>query len=457
MAASSSIAQEFYKVRNEWEKIDRNTAWRLAIWVAQYQDVDLIDKFIETERLAIGVFEDIFFRFDTEYKGKAEEFEYALWEEYKEWFNPSPVPQKDMYTALKNDGLLLQDYTPNLTLPHTFANLILEMLRFKSCIEGLEHRNFCIYFPPTSPDGVKPGAWFTKVLKECVPKGIRMITIDFAAKRKVAVSGKIGAPEVVEIHPNLNTLEAINNEMDKAGSTYDTVSIDAQFRKQIRIVMNNTVKKSTTITDKDVQTLLSLSKQSSSTSGFISGLLVASQAYFSIAENEKSEYYASQAIQKAGDAMSKEDPAGYPIWKSCMMLKGALLMGKKKYKEAIEIYELLASTASTKGDAYFAMEGYRLSGHLYYEQKKMEVAFQTLLLALVAGSYLDEAVRRQSTFLHAAYLALYVGEKTKSNHELKILEEQLADWLGADWRSLLMDEGVTNAKTKQKTSFLEFI
>ena len=68
MAASSSIAQEFFKVRNEWEQADKLQSWKLAVWVLEYQDLDIVDKFIETERTILGVFDDIFFRFDSTYK-----------------------------------------------------------------------------------------------------------------------------------------------------------------------------------------------------------------------------------------------------------------------------------------------------------------------------------------------------------------------------------------------------
>ena len=456
MAASASILQEFYKLRDEWEKIDSIKTWRMAIWVAEFQDIDLIDKFIETERLPTGVFDDIFFRFDSIYDGEDQAFEAALWAEYEEWFVPPQVEKYDMYTALKNDGLLLKEYTPDTTLPKTIKHLFSELIRFKACIAGLEHTNFSIYFPPTLPTGPELGSWFSGVLRAGVPKGLRLVTIDYASKRKIKVSGKVPLMDVVELSPKLETLAAIKNEMDKAGSTYDTVSIDAQFRKQVRVVMDNTLKKSLSITDKDVTTLLSLSQQSNALSGEISGLLIAGQAYFSIGENEKSEFHVDQGLKKAEQAMAKDDPAGYPTWKGCIMLKGALLMGKKKYEQAIEVYTKMAKTAATHGDAYYAMEGYRLSGHLLYESKELNLAFETLLLSLVAGSYLDKDIRRQSTFLHAAYLALHVGRKERSPQDIKTLEQELSVWLGDDWPILLEDDGVVNAKVKQKTSFFEF-
>jgi hypothetical protein len=452
MASSASIAQEFFKVRNEWEKADKLKAWHLAIWVVEYQDMDIVDKFIETERTAVGVFDDIFFRFDSVFIENGLQFEKALWKEFEEWFVLPQNEKQDMYTALKNDGLLLQDFAPNTTLAPTFENLCKELLRFKACIKDLHNTHFCLYFPPTRTDLPGMGNWFGKVLKANVPNGIRMVTIDFSANRKVKIDRNVPPMEVVEITPKLNMLAAIENEMDKAGSTYNTVGIDAQFRKQIRVVMNETTKKKSPLMDKEVNTLLSLSKQMNSDSARISGLLIAAQAYFANGSKEKSERFADDAIAQATKAMEKKEPAGYPTWKACIMLKGALLVGKKKRKEAVVVYEQMAKVGSENGDSFFIMEGYRLSGHMLFELKKLDKAFENLLLALVAGSYMEISQRRQSTFIHAAYLALHIGRQIKSKEELKIVEDQLQEWLGDDWQALLQEEGMEKAKVKSKKS-----
>jgi hypothetical protein len=455
MASSPSIAQEFFKVRNEWEQADKIKSWRLAIWVLQYPDLDIVDKFLETERTIAGVFDDIFFRFDSTFNGDTEVFEKNLWNEFEDWFVLPQNEKQDMYTALKNDGLLLQDFKPNTGLPPTAANLFNEILRFKSCIKDLTKTNFCLYFPPGRTEATGMGSWFNGVLKNGVPHGIRLTTIDFAVNRKIKIDRKIAPQDVVELTPQLEMMAAIENEMDKAGSTYNTVGVDAQFRKQIRVVMNETVKMKTAKMDKEVNILLSLSKQLNSVSAGISGLLIAAQAYFSIGAKEKSEQHTDAAIKKATAAMEKKDPAGYPTWKACMMLKGALLVGNKKRKEAIEIYESLAKVAIKHADTFTAMEGYRLSGHMMYELKRMEPAFENLLLALVAGSYMEINQRRQSTFLHAAYLALHIGKQIKSNTEIETVQNQLQDWLGNDWEDLLQEEGVAKAAIKRKKALFE--
>ena len=252
----------------------------MAIWLAEYQDVDIINYFLETERSPVGIFNDIFFRFDTEYKSDAAEFEIGLWKEYREWFTAVAPKKYDIYTALKNDGLLKQDYKPDTKLEPTAQNLWQELLRFKSCIAGLEDAHFCIYFPPTRTNGPRLGGWFTAVLKKKVPKGIRLVTIDYAAKPKIKVLSAIPSVLVKELKPRLRMAEAISNEMDKSGGTYDTTGVDAQFRKQIRIVMDDTVKKNADILEKDVNILLSLSKQMGSVSAAITGIADRSTGIF---------------------------------------------------------------------------------------------------------------------------------------------------------------------------------
>lgn len=451
MAASTSIAQEFYKIRNEWAKADNIQSWKLAIWVADFHDVDIIDKFMETERLAIGVFNDIFFRFDTEYKGNNIDFEKALWKEYEEWFTKPQDEKYDMYQALQNDGLLLKDYLPDISLPPTFSNLMKELVRFRSCLGGMDKRtHFCIYFPPGRPDTVALSGWFTSVLKEGVPNEIRLATIDFAEKRKVVITNSHIRPLVMELKPVLNMPAAIDNEMNKGGGSYDTVNIDAQYRNQIRVVMNATTRKDESLLTKEVDKLLRLSRQMKTESTATATLLVAAQAYFSIGDSDRCQVYTADALARAAVLMERGEATGYPTWKACMMLQGALLMGKRKRKESLQVYEQMALTATEQGDAFFMMEGYRLCGHLHYEMRSYDQAFEMLLLSLTAGSYLEYEVRRQSTFLQAAYLALLVGRKVKSVQELQPVKEQLASWLGEGWETLLQEEGVVNAKIRQR-------
>lgn len=78
-----------------------------------------------------------------------------------------------------------------------------------------------------------------------------------------------------------------------------------------------------------------------------------------------------------------------------------------------------------------------MCGFLRYEDGKMEQAFEYFLLALAGGSYLSAEIRRSSTFVYAAYLALHTGRLVRAPIDVGILERQLCEWIGEDWKELV--------------------
>lgn len=450
---ATSVAQEFYKLRAEWEKADQIQSWKLAVWVAEYPDVEIIDKFMEIERSPIGVFNDLFFKFESTYQGDAGVFEQALWQEFSSWFTPAGKPEMDLHNALYENGFLTQKFFPDTTLEPTAKNLWSEFLRLRQLIKDVEARtHFCLYFPIVAYNKYTIASWFASVVKE-VPKGIRLVTMDFAQDRKIKLSLSVhNSPLCLYIHPKLDMAAAIKNEMSKDSGNYDTVDLHARFRKQVMVVMDSTTETVNNSTLREIKKLLGITREIGPLPSHIAGLLVAAQACYAIKETKKSEKYTDEALENATTAMQNNDPAGYPVWKSCMLLKAALLYGRKERREALEVYEAMADTASEHGDAFYIMEGRRLSGHIYYELGKPESGFQHMLLALAAGAYLDLPLRRQSTFLHAAYMALYLGHRTRSRADVEELKLQLEDWLGTDWEALLEQAGIDTATIKMKTS-----
>lgn len=446
---TASIAQEFYKLRDEWQTIDSLQNWKLAVWVAEYPDVDIIDKFLEVERSPVGVFKDVFFRFDSEYQGDAASFETLIWEEFLSWFDDCPHPELDLYTTLLSSGLLIRPFKPDRTLPPGLKSLWQELLRFRACIKDIDKQtHFCLYFPVVLYHTHNIAKWLAGVLDQ-VPQEIRLVTIDFAQDRRVNL--RPSAP-CVYLHPKLNMLDAVKNEMKKDCGNYNTVDAESRFTRQIIEVMESTTKDKGKTTPKEIHKLFSIAQELQSPAAQTGSWMVAAQAYYAIRDIANSHLYTDKAIAVSAAAMEQQDAGGYPIWKSCMMLKAALLYGERKRKAALEVYEQLAETAGRYGDAYTVMEGRRLAGHLYYERRAFNTAFEYMLLALSAGAYLEPEVRRQSTFLHAAYMAVFLAKQVRNPQEEQELQAQLAEWLGEDWEALLQQEGIDHAKTKRKAT-----
>ena len=415
-----------------WRSIERDEDWRLAIWEVQVEDVDIVDKFMEVERSPVGEFSDVFFRFDASYQGDVGEFTKALWEEYVGWFDEKVPAEFDIMVALRKDGRLLQEYHPDSSSNRTAESLWNELLRFKNCIKGLDASYFCIYIPPTTYDGLETTDWFRSVVDH-IPQGIRLVTVDFAKRRKVKLSA---SQKVRLLKPKLNMADAIRNEMDKECGSYDPTNIDSLYTRQIRTVMDCTAKQDEAVLDKEVGSLLGLSRQLGREDAIVTTPMIAAQAYYIIRNNDKSLFYCDQAIKETEKRMKPDDMMAYSVWKVALFQKAAILVGNKKRKEAIGLYERVAAEAARRGDVLYVLEGYRMSGFLNGELGQHEEAFIRFLLALEAGSRLAMSVRRTSTFVYAASMAMRLCRKVRGKQDLEILESRLRQWLGEDWRGL---------------------
>ena len=450
MGASASVIQEYYKAVDYWADIADKKDWKLAIWIVGQNDVDLVDRFLEIERSPVGQFEDIFFRFDTPYEGTVDEYTEQLWMEYAGWFSEEVEEKYDILKALRHDGLLKEEYVPDTSAEHTAGNLWKEMLRFKSCISGLEDACFCIYFPPGQERGFSRAEWFKRTLEEGIPQGIRLTTIDMKKNRSVSLDE---SPAIVHIRPKFDMAAALHNRMARADAGNDLIAPENRFNRQVSAVMACTQKQDWKLLEKEIRKLLDIAGELKDTNIQISALFIASEACYAIREYRHSIRYSDDTIREAEKAMAGGEAAGYSYWKMATSMKAAILTAEKKREEAIALYDGMAQKATRQKDPYYVMEGYRMSGFLRYEEGKLNQAFEYFLLALAGGSYLSEEIRRNSTFTYAAYLALHTGRQVRAPVDIEVLEGQLQEWLGDDWRQLVDNPAMQQAKARRKKGF----
>lgn len=449
MNTSSSIIQEYYKAVDYWAEIADRDDWKLAVWLIKPIEVDLVDKFFEVERSPIGQFEDIFFCFDSLYTGDEDEYAERLWQEYIGWFTEKTEEKYDILKALKQDGMLEGDYFPDSSGEHTVPNLWKEMLRFKRCLRGLDDTYFCIYFPPMRPGEVIRTDWLEHVLEEGVPDGIRLSSIYYEEERK-KMPGETN--QVIVIHPKFNMEAALRHEMSQLDSSNDLIAPENRFKQQVTVVMDCTLKRDKKLMDGETKKLLDIAGELEDTSIRISSLFITSTAYYSIREYDASMKYIDKTLSAAEKAMEENDVSGYNYWRMAQYMKAAIFTTEKQREEAIAIYDRVAQEAIVQQDPYYVMESYRMSGFLCYEEGKLEKAFDYFLLSLSGGSYLSEEVRKNSTFTYSANLALHLGRQVRAPIDVEILETQLQEWLGDDWRTLVEGTNMQQAKARRRGS-----
>ena len=140
--------------------------------------------------------------------------------------------------------------------------------------------------------------------------------------------------------------------------------------------------------------------------------------------------YSDKTIREAEKAMKDGEAAGYSYWKMAVSMKAAILTAEKKREEAVALYEGIAGKAVERKDPYYVMEGYRMCGFLRYEEGKLEQAFEYFLLA--------------------AHLALHTGRQVRAPIHIEVLEHQLHEWLGEDWKELVENPSMRQAKARRK-------
>lgn len=295
MGASASVIQEYYKAVDYWADIVGNRDWKLSVWIVGQNDVDLVDRFLEIERSPVGQFDDIFFRFDTPYRGDDEEYTEQLWQEYAGWFSEKVEEKYDILRALRHDGLLKEEYIPDVSVEHTAGNLWREMLRFKACISRLDDAFFCLYFPPEQERGYSRTGWFGNVLKEGVPQGIRMTTIDLKKNRSIRLGE---SREVVCIRPQFDMAAALHNRMARSDSGNDLIAPENRFKQQVTVVMDSTQKQDWKLLDREIRKLLDIAQEIKDTNIRISALLIASEACYAIREYKHSMKYKPSGRRK---------------------------------------------------------------------------------------------------------------------------------------------------------------
>ncbi|QWX84241.1 hypothetical protein H0I23_00900 [Cellulophaga sp. HaHaR_3_176] len=444
----ATIAQEFYKIRNTWKKID-GKKWDMAIWVCNHHDIDIIDKFMEIEGSPVGMFDDIFFRINTLYLS-AETFEEQLWKEFTSWFNSPAEGSLDMFGALKNDGYLDKDYMVDLSLKPTFDSVLKELLRLKENLP-LDDESFILYFPPgVHSDGFEK--WFAQKMDKGLPKGIRLAVIDPIGSRKFPKIVKHKKGIVKELSVTLHMAAAMKNAMDSDSNETRPHAPSSKFQKQVRRIMEATVNKEMSVITES-ERLIELGIQLKTFNTKATSYLVSTIAFFSIQEDKPAMEHVEKTLEMTEDDSVAEE--AYPIWRSAILLKAALVLVHKDTETALKCYRNLAIKAINKGDVFHVMEAYRMESFLYFKESKNKESWKAAIYSLQAGSNLPLEVRRGSTYLFSAAVALQVAQDADMGEEIiEKLTTRFENTIGEDWKTLLQGTEAIDKKYLNRNNWL---
>jgi len=187
--------------------------------------------------------------------------------------------------------------------------------------------------------------------------------------------------------------------------------------------------------EKLIPKVLEISKTIDDPTCITSAFLVISICYNMLSEVESSLSYADQAMATAKQMESTSNShLVYPLWRSAILMKGAVLLSAERTAESLELYEELAEKAILQSDFFFAVEGYRVCSSVQENEKNWQESFEYALLGLYAGSQMELDMRKGSTFPLVMKMAHESSEKIElSKEKLKILHYHFVEWMGENW------------------------
>ena len=195
------------------------------------------------------------------------------------------------------------------------------MLRFKSCIKGLEDKSFCIYFPPGNPNGDMRSGLFKQMLQQEIPQGIRFVTIDYKESPKSKWRNLLA---VKILKPRLHMNEALANGLAKQDNGNDCWLLKNRFNKQVTVVMDCTAQKDKKLMDREVGKMIEYASELKDKAISISALFIATQAYYAIKEYSTCMKYCEKTEKETEQAMADEVPTGYSYWKMTLYMKASV-------------------------------------------------------------------------------------------------------------------------------------
>jgi hypothetical protein len=135
----------------------------------------------------------------------------------------------------------------------------------------------------------------------------------------------------------------------------------------------------------------------------------------------------AEGAAKAGDAVAPK------LLVQAKMAEASVLFGDQKLREAGEIYVAAAPLAEAAGDAFLAMENYRMAAYCLEQVKDAARSWANGVKALDAAAKLTDDARGQSLLHHVGHGLVRLTKQKPFASKEKDVRQRLAALAGPDW------------------------
>jgi tetratricopeptide (TPR) repeat protein len=154
---------------------------------------------------------------------------------------------------------------------------------------------------------------------------------------------------------------------------------------------------------------------------------------FNLRKKEKALEYYNNATSLLSET-AEQKPGSAQVASQVQAAKGALYFGGKRWKEALEAYQLMATYATISKAALLEMEGWRMAGFCAKKNNQYQEAFQYTKSAYAIGVQQNPESIPYTTLPHVGNQLIELSCLVAPD-QAPIFENELKTLLGHDWQT----------------------
>lgn len=432
MVAKNPIEQRLDKIGEYWDEFWSDPEARILRWLANRDDRQLIETFIDLQNEEAGETPELFIRLTTPF---THHNQYSL-ELIKEL--------KRQYTEIQPN--LAEEEIPNHWVgpePQVHEAAIATWVRCCHSFQAYYRElfaNLAIVLAPTqlsSPTAWQD--WLLSLLNCNPPTKVRFVIFDSLEQPVLEPLCESAPQKIRTINPDLDIPGAMEEIAQNSGDPNDP---GTQFRQHF-VAMSNAASKS----DLDRMThcanaALQIAQQQNWP-----------QMQFAVYMSNGATFLAANQIDSALSSYrqahriieTSDDPTKPKLLIQSYLAEGAALLSKNLFSEAATVYYQAGLLADEHQEAFMALESWRMAAYCHEVEKQPAPAWQYGQNALNAGGQLDEDNRAHSTLPYAGQGLFRIAKKYGPPYSIDEVNHRMERLIGAPaWQQALREGGLTS-------------
>ena len=421
----NAIEKRLDQIEVMWNEFTEQPESRLVRWVADSDNVQMLDVFLDRENEEVGSVPDLFLVFRQPFDDPTA-YAAALRKELMRQY-------QDIQPGLAEDGFP-DDWVCPQPQPRTSDEITLLAAcdSFHQQHADLMELLVLVLAPETVSDIAAWQSWLADLMGHEIADGLRFMVVDDPQQRVLDALAEEHDPRVVTLELDVNMPAAYGDLVrDIPGS-----GPGFTFRQLFVALTNAAGSGNVQAAERLAGQAAEIARQQQWPTLLAAVNMSLGATYFAQGDSAKTLECYRGAGQAVADA-EPDDEAAKKVAVQSKFSEGAILFGDERYAEAAEVFTEGSGLAAEVEDDFQVMEGWRMAAFCHEQDGQSQAAWDAGQQALDAALPLDADTRRETTLPYVGAGLLRLTEAEPYADERDDLQQRLDALMGVDWEQKL--------------------